>query len=318
MSNKLGVNLKFLNCIVMVVLTFLISASIVFASNPDEMTKVRIEINSLLDYQHSKSGKYKTIIAKHLDTLAKENETHVWVRKGRPLTMKEHMAIIDEELSGATCSRNFTQAQVFQDVVHFSGSEKHFDNCDFSGGANYIQEKLTQIDALVKNKSIKHAQFTAGQIIHGIQDFYAHSNYLELMELEGNGKSYSDFGQVPIFELWRPIAVDELVVYQAKETSLVSGTWILSAPKRCDKNALSHHDLAKDTVDTDRSLEETRWVNSQTSAKITRYQAAHALIEKATKSFLTYAFTKWPELQKGCGDTIVYKNVTELREEKID
>lgn len=284
-------------------------------------TSIAAEVNKEkvndLDYQNSQSDEYKAKITKHLDTLVKNDEVHIWLRKGRPLTMKEHMVIIDEELNGATCSRNFTAAQIFQDIVHFSGSEKHFDNCDFNGGANYIQEKLAQIDMLVKIKSIKHAQFTAGQILHGIQDFYAHSNYLEVMALEGNGKTYSEFNLVPIIELWKAGAVDKLAVYQAKKTPLISGTWVLSGPKMCDENSLSHHDLAKDTVDTDRSLEETKWVNSQTGAKITRYQAAHALIEKATESFLIYAFAKWPGLQKDCGDIIVYKSENELRKEKL-
>jgi hypothetical protein len=56
-------------------------------------------------------------------------------------------------------------------------SSVHFDNCDFSGGLAYIEAQ----HALIAKEDDPHLMRRAfGRLTHTAQDFYAHTNYVDL------------------------------------------------------------------------------------------------------------------------------------------
>lgn len=104
----------------------------------------------------------------------------------------------------------------------------HFDGCDFSGGARYIEEQWQEVDRLIEagcQKNICEIFEAWGRLTHAIQDFYAHSNWIEL----GND------------DLW------DLDAEKIPE-GLCSGIWVLSAfvcrieGKQCPTHAVLDHD----------------------------------------------------------------------------
>ena len=54
----------------------------------------------------------------------------------------------------------------------------HFDGCDFLGSTNHINELYKKISA--EDLTKPQARIDFGQILHTVQDFYSHSNWIEL------------------------------------------------------------------------------------------------------------------------------------------
>lgn len=112
----------------------------------------------------------------------------------------------------------------------------HFDGCDFAGGIEYVQSQLQEIERLRTedcSKNICKIFEAFGRLTHGIQDFYAHSNWVEL----GNR------------EIWDLETIPD---------NLCSGIWILSnfeckiEGKTCPRHAVLLHDeidISKDSAD---------------------------------------------------------------------
>ena len=78
------------------------------------------------------------------------------------------------------CTVELIAAQWRQDLLHQGDSFAHFDNCAFDPGVAFVQEQLAQAKT-----SADHDAFGAmadlGRALHAIEDFYAHSNYVESM-----------------------------------------------------------------------------------------------------------------------------------------
>lgn len=112
------------------------------------------------------------------------------------------------------------------DVLNQPRTDFHFDGCDFNGGIKYICEQWSEIDRLIADDCEENicAIFKAwGRISHAVQDFYAHSNWVEL----GNKK------------IWNVESIPE---------DLISGVWVLSKfvcrieNKTCPTHAVLVHD----------------------------------------------------------------------------
>jgi hypothetical protein len=65
------------------------------------------------------------------------------------------------------------------DLDQFS-SAKHFDGENFSGGKSLIVGHLNMAITLLNNSNPSGARISVGAALHTIQDFYAHSNWVEL------------------------------------------------------------------------------------------------------------------------------------------
>ncbi|XP_059208302.1 von Willebrand factor A domain-containing protein 7-like [Centropristis striata] len=66
------------------------------------------------------------------------------------------------------------------DTNHFAQPELHFNNEEFSGGRKLITEGLSSVKASNKLENFEAAREKLGQILHALQDFYSHSNWVEM------------------------------------------------------------------------------------------------------------------------------------------
>jgi hypothetical protein len=156
------------------------------------------------------------------------------------------------DLADHACTRILVDAQWGQDMTwNALDPTVHFDNCTFQKSQAYLAARYAE--ALAKAKQYRDQGNTPsgllndclrslGQGLHGLQDFYSHSNYLEIMLVRG-----ATFEEANRLDLWKPEAKAELRRLQ-KEEGLTSGTvWWEPLPNDCRKGALSHSDLNKDS-----------------------------------------------------------------------
>lgn len=120
-------------------------------------------------------------------------------------------------------------ANVLQDKRQLD-SKVHFDNCCFIDGSEYIKEEWQNLEA--DDPHAETALGTFGRLLHTVQDFYAHSNWVELHQNES---------PIPIWNL----DVSTL------PNGIVSGTWVVGFPKRCPDGAPAHAQLNKDDPNSD-------------------------------------------------------------------
>jgi len=119
----------------------------------------------------------------------------------------------EEVLAGLLSNRyigELRKALYLQDSYHQFESKAHFDNCAFGESIAYIDSLLSEVDGHVQaaqaskdqgdlaasEASMLKAFFALGQSLHGIQDFYAHSNYIELMV--GEAKKFTDISSMKL------------------------------------------------------------------------------------------------------------------------
>lgn len=69
-------------------------------------------------------------------------------------------------------------------------SAKHFDGENFPGGQSFVLSNRQRLIAAIQQDSAGTARFHLGQALHTIQDFYSHSNWIEL----GNGAPQGQVG----------------------------------------------------------------------------------------------------------------------------
>ncbi|XP_034148968.1 von Willebrand factor A domain-containing protein 7-like isoform X2 [Esox lucius] len=74
------------------------------------------------------------------------------------------------------------------DLIHAFSGEYHFDNEMFVKGRKLITDGMTSVKASIKQGNFVAARQRLGNILHTLQDFYSHSNWIEL----GNISPLSD------------------------------------------------------------------------------------------------------------------------------
>lgn len=100
-----------------------------------------------------------------------------------------------------------------------------------------------------------------GRLLHTVQDFYSHSNWIEL---QANNS---------------PIPVWDLRVETLPQT-IVSGTWFIGAPKRCAEGVPTHEELNKDSP-TPKEGQKT--ITTGPNRGTTLYQLAFTAATAATR-----------------------------------
>lgn len=68
------------------------------------------------------------------------------------------------------------------DRHEFNNVEAHFDSESFEAGSKRLVELAEQTVAAIKQNRNREAQVLIGRALHSIQDFFSHSNYVELQE----------------------------------------------------------------------------------------------------------------------------------------
>ncbi|MEU7864211.1 hypothetical protein [Nonomuraea sp. NPDC049141] len=104
----------------------------------------------------------------------------------------DHHLEITREGLGSSINDSFLRTAVRRDINHrhkwmdagFSSyrvadDEKHFDDCEFDGAAKFIRDRYRSAGlALIGRTWAAPSMF--GDIMHTVQDFYSHSNWVEL------------------------------------------------------------------------------------------------------------------------------------------
>ncbi|XP_040892810.1 von Willebrand factor A domain-containing protein 7 [Toxotes jaculatrix] len=73
------------------------------------------------------------------------------------------------------------------DVVYALSEKHHFDDETFQGGRDIITAGVSAVKASVKLENFVAGRWTLGRVCHTLQDFYSHSNWVEL----GNNSPYT-------------------------------------------------------------------------------------------------------------------------------
>jgi Heterokaryon incompatibility protein Het-C. len=216
--------------------------------------------------------------------------------------------VVNEKLADAPM-REMRDAMYWQDSIHQFESKAHFDNCAFEDSERYIGELLAEIDRRVATAQQLRAQdrteaaaneaalafFALGQALHAVQDFYAHSNYVEI--LRDDGVRYED---CPIIAVWT--AAGAAKIAQLRQTrNLHSGYVVWGVEKKCPDATEDHHDLNKDS---DRSVRGRQHVKAWENR--TLHTVAADLALDASVAFLKHAYTRWPYLKTAGGNKVVF------------
>lgn len=223
---------------------------------------------------------------------------------GDPFDTSTHKTLI-EDLAQNIYLTELRHALYFQNSVHQFESKAHFDNCDFESAINYIGEILTETNTHVqqaqgksgneKEKAMRKAYFSLGQAMHAVQDFYAHSNFVELTSPKA--KSADDIETV---EPWMPEGKE--MITKLVEQKLVSGYVFWGVPQKCKKGSISHSDLAKDSSDTKSGKIKIAHFQNQS-----QYKVAFFLARKTSVALMQYAFKRWPLMKEMGGNEMAFE-----------
>ena len=98
---------------------------------------------------------------------------------------KYHIEMTREALEGAfsdSALKTILRANIWQDRPRnqFGRDYIHFDGSAFEDGYAYIATQKQAIIKFIQSGKVRAAQKAFGRIIHTWQDFYSHSNYVQL------------------------------------------------------------------------------------------------------------------------------------------
>lgn len=191
--------------------------------------------------------------------------------------------------SNAYVAKLWTAAK-YQDTAHQFDSKAHFDNCDFVGAVGYLHELMDYMDqAETAMKGVEgHLLgqmkesyfFFCGQALHAIQDFYAHSNFVELNDKPGTRRH-----EIPIPHFWRADGLAQINGFKG----IHSGRVWWGFPKRCtSENTPTHDAMAKDKPDQGHGKDQTRCLG------LSHHEVARYLAARASQAFLEDLLERHP------------------------
>lgn len=143
---------------------------------------------------------------------------------------------IHAQITREACASTLTEDQLSVVVLHNMlvdtdqlNSCLHFDNCAFECGAAQIAQQWALIDSQPATGRFGDVGLSAfGRVLHSTQDFYAHSNWVEL---------HLDQPSIPVWD-------QDTASLPA---AIVSGTFFLDTPKNCRPGTPTHDELNKDS-----------------------------------------------------------------------
>ncbi len=184
-----------------------------------------------------------------------------------------------------------------QDLLNFFSAPHHFENCCLPEGIAQINKHLTAIEAdyLRLRQSITLKQqsqlkekiiFRSGRILHSVQDFFAHSNFVELMQ-----EKHSTIEEVLTPDFWTPNGQGQIL--QLIKNGLISEKFFFSFPRRCQGNSTNYRQLGKDNPKKAGGKKIINWRNRHTGRNFTGFEAAMYVAEKSTYHVLFQLFSKF-------------------------
>lgn len=228
--------------------------------------------------------------------------------------METHKKVLEELLSNVYIAE-LREALYLQDTVHQFESKVHFDNCDFDSAVTYIDSRLTEANEHVSDAqkardvgnlaatqvAARKAFFSIGQALHGVQDFYAHSNYVELTK-----QSVKRVTDLDVVAPWRPDG--QARIMKLRQEGLISGYVFWGVPQRCVSCSISHADLAKDSEKT-----KSGQVKVPHLQNISQYGIAVFLAREASQELLRDVFKRWPLLKELNGPNVAFEVLLDRR-----
>ncbi len=120
------------------------------------------------------------------------------------MLQKYHVQILQQalgEVFSPAALAKITWANVYQDRVsaQLGHDEYHFDNNAFDKSYAYIEEQRALVIASLQKEDPASAWSAFGRLTHTAQDFYAHSNYIDLwLALHTNGSRPASYMVNPV------------------------------------------------------------------------------------------------------------------------
>jgi hypothetical protein len=221
-----------------------------------------------------------------------------------------------EKLASNQYLAQLRRALYLQDTVHQFESKAHFDNCDFDASAAYVTSLLEEANGFVAaaqkanaagddaamKTAAENAFFAIGQALHGVQDFYAHTNYVELQ-----APKVQKVTHLEVVAPWRPKGRDRILELQRQ--GLISGFVFWGVPQKCPKGTPSHADLAKDTASTKSGAKVIPHLEN-----MSQYRIAVFLAREASLQLMTDAFKRWPLLKELNGEHVAFEVLLDRRD----
>lgn len=231
-----------------------------------------------------------------------------------PFDTATHKQMLDGLAANAYVAE-LRRALYVQDTYHQFESKVHFDNCDFDSATAYISSLLDEVGQHVEKASVakqsgakkelddavQNAFFALGQAMHTTQDFYAHTNYVEL-SVPGTKKA----DEIKLIEPWTTVGRERIV--QLRQSGLVSGVVFWGHPQKCLSGTPPHADLAKDSANT-----KSGKVPVKNLQNLSQYKIAVFLAREASVSLMRYAFQRWPLLREINGNDIAFDVILDRR-----
>ena len=236
----------------------------------------------------------------------------------QPFDTSTHKEVLEGLVSNKYIGE-LRKALYLQDTYHQFESKAHFDNCAFSEAIGYIDSLLAEVDGHVKaaqaakgrgdavavDADLLKAFFALGQTLHAVQDFYAHSNYVELSVEQAKRST-----DIEVIAPWKKAGKERIVELVGKPPGkgLVSGVVFWGFPQTCPKGTLSHTDLAKDKVTTLSGKVKVAHLENRS-----RYQIAVQLAREASQEFINDSFRRWPLMMDANGKNVAFEVLVDRR-----
>ncbi len=182
-----------------------------------------------------------------------------------------HTQIMQQALGGTFAARALKvmiAANLGQDGLggQIGHDEFHFDNNAFAKSYAYIEAQRAAIRPALERGDVRSAWKAFGRLTHTAQDFYAHSNYIDLW------LSFQPDGMVPSAGEIDPLEVDLI-----GSPALRSGKWYLPF------GALSLIPLLKPLVMPYLPRDSHAWMNLDSPAQGPHFQYAFQAAVKRTR-----------------------------------
>jgi Heterokaryon incompatibility protein Het-C len=150
-------------------------------------------------------------------------------------------------------------------------------------------------------EAARSAFFVLGQALHGVQDFYAHTNYVELQTPKA--RKVTDISIVAPWQGEGRARIEEL-----RTQGLVSGVVFWEFPKMCPVDTIDHRGLAKDSATTASGERIATHLQN-----ISYYRIASYLAREASHSLFRDAFKRWPLLKELNGENVAFEVLIDRR-----
>lgn len=233
----------------------------------------------------------------------------------QPFSGSIHKKLLEQLVSNEFIGE-LRKALYLQDTVLQFESKAHFDNCDFGSAITYIEELLGEVDRHVqtadkagkegkeadRSGALKKAFFALGQALHGVQDFYSHTDYVER-----SVKAAKKSTDIPVLAPWEQKGKTAILQRYA-QGELVSGHVFWGFPQQCPAGTISHADLAKDGPDSKSGKLKIPHLDNRS-----QHQIAVQLAREASQQLIDYAFSRWPGLKEANGKLVAIEVMVDRR-----